>query len=92
MLTTREATVVPATTLGVGKNANAGRLAFERGRVYYQTMISPELLIIFAVFAFFMLMLFVGDYFGASPDLMVALSVLVLIFGYGIYSLINLFT
>ena len=92
MLTTKEATAVLATTLGVEKNWNADRLAFGRGRVYYQTMISPELLIIFAVFAFFMVMLFVGDYFGAGPDLMVALSVLVLIFGYGIYSLVMLFT
>jgi hypothetical protein len=55
-------------------------------------MIPTEVLVIFAVFAFFMLLLFVGDYFGANPDLMIVLGVLLLIFGYGVYSLVMLFT
>jgi hypothetical protein len=54
-------------------------------------MIPIELIVILSVFAFFMLLLFVGDYFGANPDLMVVLGVVLLIFGYGVYSLVMLF-
>jgi hypothetical protein len=55
-------------------------------------MIPIELLVIFSVFAFFMLLIFVGDYFGADPYLMVVLGVVLLILGYGVYSLVMLFT
>jgi hypothetical protein len=90
--TTREAIAVCAITLGAGKKSNADRLDFAQPRVYYQTMIPIELLVIFSVFAFFMLLLFVGDYFGADPYLMVVLGVVLFILGYGVYSLVMLFT